>query len=918
LADTAPNAKSDAFKRRSTRIVQAVPLAVTGVDALGRPFDERTSTSILNCQGCRYQSKHYVLKNMWVTLEVPHPEQGRPPRSVRARVTWIQRPRTVRELFQVGVELEVPGNIWGIAFCPPDWFPFPDSGVDVPAPRVDTLPDEKNEIMPAENTTWTGAPEPDFTADNIRTMRVTVPISSPMEPPPAPHQQTAPLDEETQERLRADLRDYAAEVVAAEARGLLASLQNQLQEASERSAQAAAAAAAESAIQSAMTNAESTAETRLRASLDRRSEELGRNLEQNYQELAAQSSQKEAERREAFEQQLQARVNERIDQLQAAANDSRAEVERSRESLETTRREMEESISAALQEGVLKLKAQAEDARTHLSELESVLRQANERIEPVFVSAESEWKSRLEASATAATSHWDDQLRVSSEHAAQQLSERLAVSSLLTREQFEKELGDRIASVKNTFQEAMADAENRVNAARASFDSQIGQVQSLFTQVQDSAQALAEQARQIETTHKTAQEELERRAAAVVEFHSQELARSGESAIAAWAGQLQPSLEAAGQETVARLGAQVEETLGLQVNRASLALGRLESQSVAAEEMLRKHEEGLAAASARTADAAAAQLQKQISTMESDLQESGRSVVQRGLAEIESKATETAHSTFETLFKTADWYEKKVQNQMQAALDKSLEQGTSELREKAGEISRVFAGELNHYSRSYVEHTQEQMEEAGREAQERATKLTQELTAGTLYSAAQQMKTRADAAVGEFEGNITTALGKLAFQTEEQVARTRAEVDAMTHRLSADFSTATAQQAQQALASAWNELVSHAESARDSLRAESAEREARLREALGAVSDQGVEDYKQRLESAANSWLLTTVSKLNQQSSQQLETLTRTAEARLTETCKQVFANVGQTLQRQMLDLAPTEPPTENSSDPAS
>src|SRR6201981_1979234 len=64
-------------KRRSTRIVQAVPLMVTGVDALGRPFAERTSTLIINCHGCRYQSKHYVLNKMWVTFEVAHNEPGR-------------------------------------------------------------------------------------------------------------------------------------------------------------------------------------------------------------------------------------------------------------------------------------------------------------------------------------------------------------------------------------------------------------------------------------------------------------------------------------------------------------------------------------------------------------------------------------------------------------------------------------------------------------------------------------------------------------------------------------------------------------------------------------------------------------------------------------------------------------------------
>jgi hypothetical protein len=124
-SEGAMSANSDLRKRRSTRIVQAVPLAVTGVDALGRPFTERTSTLIINCHGCRYQSKHYVLKNMWVTLEIPHPESGQHPRSVRGRVAWIQRPRTVRQLFQVALELEQPGNAWGMAFPPEDWFTFP-------------------------------------------------------------------------------------------------------------------------------------------------------------------------------------------------------------------------------------------------------------------------------------------------------------------------------------------------------------------------------------------------------------------------------------------------------------------------------------------------------------------------------------------------------------------------------------------------------------------------------------------------------------------------------------------------------------------------------------------------------------------------------------------------------------------------
>src|SRR5260370_28146606 len=131
VSEGANTASAELRKRRSSRIVQAVPLVVTGVDALGRPFIERTSSLIINCHGCRYQSKHYVLKNMWVTMEIPHQETGQPPRKVRGRVAWIQRPRTVRQLFQVALELEVSGNVWGIGFPPEDWTAFPEAGQDV-------------------------------------------------------------------------------------------------------------------------------------------------------------------------------------------------------------------------------------------------------------------------------------------------------------------------------------------------------------------------------------------------------------------------------------------------------------------------------------------------------------------------------------------------------------------------------------------------------------------------------------------------------------------------------------------------------------------------------------------------------------------------------------------------------------------
>src|SRR5260370_844505 len=164
------NASAELRKRRSTRIVEAVSLVVTGVDGVGGTFVERTFSLIINCHGCRYKSKHYVLKNMWVTMEIPHPETGQPPRTVRGRVAWIQRPRTVRQLFQVALELEVSGNVWGIGFPPEDWTAFPELTQVVmkldaapetsPLPPPVAEPDAAPHLHEAERTTVAGATTP--------------------------------------------------------------------------------------------------------------------------------------------------------------------------------------------------------------------------------------------------------------------------------------------------------------------------------------------------------------------------------------------------------------------------------------------------------------------------------------------------------------------------------------------------------------------------------------------------------------------------------------------------------------------------------------------------------------------------------------------------------------------------------------
>lgn len=126
LNDSPQSAEPRPEKRRSTRVVQAVPIVVKGYDALSNEFQESTTTVMISCSGCKYQTRHYVPKGSEISLEIRHREPGRFPRNVPGRVVWVQRPRSYRELFHVAVEFLIPGNVWTIESPPEDWFPCPE------------------------------------------------------------------------------------------------------------------------------------------------------------------------------------------------------------------------------------------------------------------------------------------------------------------------------------------------------------------------------------------------------------------------------------------------------------------------------------------------------------------------------------------------------------------------------------------------------------------------------------------------------------------------------------------------------------------------------------------------------------------------------------------------------------------------
>src|SRR5260370_2936104 len=155
---------------------------------------------------------------MWVTMEIPHPETGQRPRTLRGRVAWIQWRRTWRQLFQVALELEVSGNVWGIAFPPEDWTAVPElTQVVLKLDAAQETPQLPPPVTETEAAAPLGEaePPPAAGADNLRV------FPSPASTTDASLQlsrQVSRLVADAKQQIQAAAREAASRAVPAERR----------------------------------------------------------------------------------------------------------------------------------------------------------------------------------------------------------------------------------------------------------------------------------------------------------------------------------------------------------------------------------------------------------------------------------------------------------------------------------------------------------------------------------------------------------------------------------------------------------------------------------------------------------------------------------------------------------------------------
>ncbi len=725
MVESVPSNDAGTQKRRSTRIVQAVPINVAGADALGQPFKERTTTVMINCHGCKYQSKHYVPKNSTVTLEIPRTEPALPPRTVKGRVVWVQRPKVVRELFQIGLEFETAGNIWGIAFPPDDWFACAEyetgevfGASPGPGGAKPSAPGTPVAITPETTETSARIPRPAATS-----------AGAPAEAAPDNKIHVVPTPAQTAETHLASAQQMAK---------MVAEAKDTLDKSLRRDAQSAINEEMTFVRQQLDTQLHEAVEHAIKVSMERVSESAGKKFLQQAGERSAAIVEEARKASHLNAENLDVKVREAVQRAVSHAAEEAAKQAAEQTAAHNLKQTVEEAVERAVMQreaatpslGIL---ASPEAAQEHLD-------QWKKNLEETAHDVRSKTIEQAEADAAAARQRWNDEFAAAVNNASEKLDEKIGQASESAVARAEQEIAAKQANIHSGLDEAVAGAQSIFQSLGATLEQQRAQTEETRARLEESAKTLVAQAEQeiaakqanirsgldeaiagaqsafqslgatleqerarteetrarVEESAKATLDESRRRLDEMISGQQAEAARKADELIAERVQHVEPILQDAARKTIEHFSGELDQTLAPKLEAAEKTASKLAHAGEEAAQAQRSIRESVhqATEQAEQIQAAIREQARRASQEAEQAQTAIRNQVRQASEQVEQIQTE-------------------VRDQIQGASQQVVWQSIERMREEAAKLP----AELEESFRAVASKAEEEFEQKSTEAQ---------------------------------------------------------------------------------------------------------------------------------------------------------------------------------------------------------
>jgi hypothetical protein len=843
-------------RRRSERLSESLPLIVRGIDLLGQPFEERTTTLAFNLHGCRYTSKHHLPRNTWVTLDLPQgmaqglaqeaaqakegtnagmDARGNLRTPLRARVAWVQRPHSIRDFFQIAVELESPANIWGTDAA--EW-----------------------------NNAATASPEPAN--------------------PPArsiPGFNERPETNVTARNLGNSMDHFKTEA-----------------EVDSREAQAAAPAAAHEFAREAMHLAEAAPAgdnpllRELRAELDRQAKDAVLAAAEQAREEVLQTAAATARERRSSAEELFAKWKSEIEKMQAVARDELfAQVSAKQdEALGTLKSGFDEKFGQA-RELLGEITRQAEALRAESDNAQ----EATSQVVRALLQLEAADAARANQSEmTVPQGQWNELLQSSLDNNLQRMVEQLAERSQDVLRNAEQKMTERLGEMRQPFAQAAAEARETFSGIQSSLEQEVMKARSSLAEVKQVASRTEEFSAQLEAASQDTVNELHRRLERILDAQTAEMHRRMENLSADVAQRAVPVLDSLSHQFQERAVAEAEAKLAPHLQRVPALLHELEAREVQLEDSLRLHRERLRQVSENNQREVAGQVAGTLASLHADFEAARKDALAKWSEELEASGVRASHAAAESVGHTSEWLQQEARARLQTLVEQSFVTAEAGLGQRSADAAQTFETQLAAQSAAHLGQIRAQVEGVAGEVVARTRTDLDRAAEAAAASFGQLVQEVSDRETTQFAATTATTRRERAEEFDHATQELLHQLDVNAFSSVERFRVQMASQWETSVGEGRAALGAEFASALEAFRAERDAHQNEWSAQLERMSGDATGKFQDRLQTTADSWVMASVRRLNEHGQNGIESLLRSADQALRDSCSKVFDGLAQML----------------------
>lgn len=520
-------------------------------------------------------------------------------------------------------------------------------------------------------------------------------------------------------------------------------------------------------------------------------------------------------------------------------------------------------------------------------------------------------RERLRSEMAAAQAQWSELLQFSLDDSVERVAQQLASRSEELLRGTDQTISSRFAELSGPLGQLTSEARQTLSGLRSALEDEIAQARASLAEIEHSTGRLKEYAGRLEAASHDTVNELHRRLENILEAQTDEMRQRVERLANEAQERLSPALDSLSQQLAERTIADVQSKVAPHIERVPELLRELSARELQAEGSLRLFRERLRQVAEINQREAASQLASSVADVRNDFESARRDALAKWTEELDAGGVRTSHAVAESIGRSSEWFQQEARARMQVLVEQTLATATSTFDEKTAEAARQFATRLDEQSSGRIAEISQQLDGVTAELSGRARTEMAVAAEAAAASFGQVLRGISEQEAAEF---TTSSRANLAERQQEFAQFTTGAMQDLESSGSASlnrFQERMASQIETSVVEGRSALRSEFASMVEGFRADRETHKSEWAAGLDQLSADAAAKHQERLQATSDAWVVSSVRRLNENGQSAVESLIRSADKSLRDSCSKVFEELAQMLRqtKSIADAAAFAPP---------